>query len=134
MKILIVDDAQETRESLFMIIKAKIDERYEITEAKNGIEALEVIKRFQPDIVLTDIMMPEMDGFELTKILKRHIFTAAITGLSAKEHTKRMIKLSKDNYGILELLGNNIVERELFPKKVNKRTIIFNEDNLPNDF
>ena len=55
--------------------------------------------------------------------------------ITGKEgNTKRMIKLSKDNYGILELLGNNIVERELFPKKVNKRTIIFNEDNLPNDF
>ena len=55
--------------------------------------------------------------------------------ITGKEgNTKRMIKLSKDNYGILELLGNNIVERKLFPKKVNKRTIIFNEDNLPNDF
>ena len=70
MNILITEDAQETRESLFMIIKAKIDERYEITEAKNGIEALEVVKKFQLDIILTDIMMPEMDGFELIKILK----------------------------------------------------------------
>ena len=54
----------------------------------------------------------------------------AVYDITGKEgNTKRMIKLSKD-----KLLGNNIVERELFPKKVNKRTIIFNEDNLPNDF
>ena len=103
MKILIVDDAQETRESLFMIIKAKIDERYEITEAKDGIEALEVIKNFQPDIVLTDIMMPKMDGFELIKILKsnkktKHIFIAAITGLSAKEHIEKVYISGADFY------------------------------------
>lgn len=55
----------------------------EVSEAANGREALELISRVQPDIVLTDIMMPEMDGYELTESLRNSGFTGPIIGITA---------------------------------------------------
>ena len=95
MKILIVDDEKEIRESLHNIIKIKIDDAYEIIEAKDGLEALGLVDSFNPDIILTDVMMPNMDGIRLTSILKsqpqtKDIFVAAITGLSSEEDIQRI--------------------------------------------
>lgn len=103
MKILIVDDAKETRESLFNIIKAKIDDSYEIKEAEDGLDALLVVDSFKPDIVLTDVLMPNMDGMRFTSILKsqpqtQHIFIAAITGLSGEEEIKKIYASGVDFY------------------------------------
>ena len=103
MKILIVDDAKETRESLHNIIKVKINALYEIAEAEDGLEALGLIESFKPDIVLTDILMPKMDGIRFTSIIKsqpqtKHIFVAAITGLSGEEQVEKIYASGVDFY------------------------------------
>ncbi len=103
MKILIVDDAKETRESLHNIIKVKINATYEIAEAEDGLEALGLVDSFKPDIVLTDILMPKMDGIRFTSILKsqsqtKHIFIAAITGLSGEEQIEKIYASGVDFY------------------------------------
>jgi len=90
MNILITEDAQETREVLKNIIAYSIDESAMIFEADNGVDALEIIKNNPIDILLTDIMMPNMDGFELITRVKsndatKDIFVAAITGFSGEE-------------------------------------------------
>ena len=87
MNILITEDDKETREALKNIILYSIDETITVFEADNGAEALEIIEDNTIDILLTDIMMPTMDGFELITRVKnseslKHIFIAAITGLS----------------------------------------------------
>jgi len=116
MKILIVDDAKETRETLHNIIKAKIDVACEIEEAEDGLDALEVIKRFQPEIVLTDIMMPRMDGIRLTSKIKsqkltKDIFVAAITGLSGEEEIKKIYASGVDFYIAKPFQLDDIVAR-----------------------
>jgi len=103
MKILIVDDEKETRESLHNIIKVKINQAYEVMEAEDGLEALGMIDSFKPDIVLTDILMPNMDGIRFTSILKsqpqtKHIFVAAITGLSGEEQIQKIYASGVDFY------------------------------------
>ncbi|MEA1918378.1 MAG: response regulator [Campylobacterota bacterium] len=103
MKILIVDDSKETRESLLNIIKIKIDATYEIECAEDGLEALGIVESFKPDIVLTDILMPKMDGIKFASLLKsqnetKHIFIAAITGLSGEEQIKRIYSSGVDFY------------------------------------
>ncbi len=65
--VLIVDDSKLSRNALGDILKGA---GYEILEAKNGIEAVEMATKHAPDCILLDILMPEMDGFEVLKILK----------------------------------------------------------------
>ncbi len=68
-KILIVDDCGTTRKLLSYIIKEK---GYKIYGASNGIEALEMLATHPVDLVVTDLNMPQMDGFELSKSLREN--------------------------------------------------------------
>ncbi len=66
-RILIVDDAPANIQTLAGILKEK---GYQISVATNGRQALEVVARVAPDLILLDVMMPEMDGFETCRRLK----------------------------------------------------------------
>ena len=66
-RILIVDDTPANIQALAAILKGK---GYQISAATNGKQALEVLTRVQPDLILLDVMMPEMDGFETCRRLK----------------------------------------------------------------
>ena len=67
-KILIADDRYEVVE----LVKATLEgEDYQVIDASDGKEALEKIKREKPDLVLLDIIMPRMDGFEVLSEVKK---------------------------------------------------------------
>jgi PAS domain S-box-containing protein len=66
-RVLVVDDELGPRESLRMLLKPA----YQVQTAENGRTALDLVRRFQPDIVIMDIKMPEMDGLELLRHVKR---------------------------------------------------------------
>jgi CheY-like chemotaxis protein len=69
-KILIVNDDDAIRDITKMILEAK---GYELAEAVNGRLALAEAASFKPDLILLDIMMPEMDGFEACQRLKENV-------------------------------------------------------------
>jgi len=64
--ILIVEDNMELREYL----KFELKNTYKVFEAPNGKKGLEMAKKNKPDIIIADVMMPEMDGFQMTRLLK----------------------------------------------------------------
>ena len=68
-RILVVDDViQNVR-----LLEAKLaTEYYTVLPTYSGIECLEKVKEFQPDIILLDVMMPEMDGFEATTAIRKY--------------------------------------------------------------
>ena len=69
-RILIVDDHSVVRQGLRMFLG--LEPTFEIVgEAANGIEAIERVKELGPDVVLMDLLMPEMDGIAATEIIKR---------------------------------------------------------------
>ena len=68
-KILLVDDEQDLRDVLEISL---LDFGYTVFTAENGKEALEIFKKENPIIVLTDIKMPEMGGIELLSKIKNH--------------------------------------------------------------
>ncbi len=63
-KILVIDDETALRENIAEILTFQ---NYDVATAKNGLDAIEVLKNFEPDLILCDIMMPEMNGFEFIK-------------------------------------------------------------------
>lgn len=73
-KILIVDDAAENIKLLTSLLK----EEYQTFFAKNGKTALQVAKSKQPDLILLDIVMPEMDGYQVCKLLQQDPETTEI--------------------------------------------------------
>src|SRR5258708_15375564 len=66
-RILIIDDAPANIQTLSTILKER---GYNINIATNGRQGLEVLERIRPDLILLDIMMPEMDGFETCRRIK----------------------------------------------------------------
>lgn len=66
-KILVVDDLLE---NLRLLSNLLLEEGYDVRRAPDGSMALKNVPRFQPDLILLDIMMPEMSGYEVCKALK----------------------------------------------------------------
>lgn len=74
-RILVVDDDRETR-FLFRLIFEDAD--YEVDEAPDGVAALGVVQEYRPDLLVTDILMPVMDGLALIARLRSEALTAAL--------------------------------------------------------
>lgn len=72
--ILIVEDEKE----IHLFLKDLLESKYKIIVAYNGLEALEILKDKFPDIIISDVMMPEMDGVELCRIVKQDLNTCHI--------------------------------------------------------
>ncbi|BAK15104.1 response regulator containing a CheY-like receiver domain and an HTH DNA-binding domain [Solibacillus silvestris StLB046] len=69
-RVLIADDHHVVRRGLLFFLKTQKDIEV-VGEAKNGLEAVELVEQLSPDIVLMDLVMPEMDGIQATKKIKR---------------------------------------------------------------
>lgn len=65
-RIIIVDDNQDMLQFLFSLLTTD----YEVFQAVNGKEGLDLALQMKPDLILSDVMMPEMDGYELTRLIK----------------------------------------------------------------
>lgn len=99
-KILIVDDEIDTLLPLKMSLEA---EDYLVLGASNGFEALELAKTNIPDLILLDIMMPGMDGYEVCARLKKYPVTRNIPVimLTAKDAVREKVKgldIGADDY------------------------------------
>jgi ligand-binding sensor domain-containing protein/signal transduction histidine kinase/DNA-binding response OmpR family regulator len=68
----------EDNEELLILIREILSKHYHVIPAKNGLEALEIIRANEVDIIVSDVMMPDMDGLELCRILKNDIETSHI--------------------------------------------------------
>jgi len=79
--ILVVEDDKNTRLLLKTVLEA---ENYTVTCAENGVEALEKMDREHVDLIVLDIMMPKMDGYELTRVLREQENYLPILMISAK--------------------------------------------------
>ena len=98
-KILVVDDDLEIRK----YIKKELGDRFKVTLAANGKEALNTILKEAPDLVISDIMMPEMDGLELCRRIKKnininHIPVILLTAKSTQERNLESLNLGADAY------------------------------------
>lgn len=96
-KILIVDDDPETIQFLSLVLTRQ---GYQPLAAKNGMEALSLARSDKPDLIILDVMMPDMDGFEVARNLRRHPDTALIPILMFTAKTMVEDKLAGYESGV----------------------------------
>lgn len=106
-KIMIVEDDSSLREIYSIRITA---EGYEVVSAGDGEEALAVAVREKPDLILSDVMMPKISGFDMLDILRSTPETANIkvimmTALSADDQRERGERLGADRYLVKSQVG-----------------------------
>lgn len=89
-KILIVDDHPMMRDALKMSLSSE-DDMQVIGEASNGIEALKLLESLQPDIILMDLLMPELDGLQTIERIMKHDPDAKVLVLTSMEDEERVV-------------------------------------------
>jgi chemosensory pili system protein ChpA (sensor histidine kinase/response regulator) len=108
--VMVVDDSLTVRKITSRLL---LREGYQVVTAKDGVDALQQLQEVTPDIMLLDIEMPRMDGFELTRNLRADSVTARIpiimiTSRTAEKHRNFALEL-----GVNEYLGKPFQEDEL---------------------
>ncbi|MGE5614581.1 MAG: response regulator [Bacillota bacterium] len=110
-KLIIVDDEDEVRQGILQNINWEKYGFQVAGEAENGREALDHIEKEVPDLVITDIKMPVMDGLELSSILKESFPTVKIviiTGFDDFKYAQQAIK-----YGVLEYILKPVLPKDI---------------------
>ncbi len=122
-KVLLVEDDQELRHYL----KENLDRYYTVFTAKNGVGGLEKAKKKSPDIILSDVMMPKMDGIELCEKIKSDpkLCHIPIVLLTAKTNDKD--KLHGFEHGADDYIDKPFILREL---KIRVDNILKNRKKL----
>lgn len=110
-KILIVDDEPDILE----ILKYNFEkEKYNVTTAKNGKEAIVLAQKINPDLIILDVMMPELDGIETCRLLRE---------IPAFSNTL-IIFLTARNEEYSEIAGFNVGADDYVTKPIRPRTLI----------
>ncbi len=134
MTILIVDDEPRIRDFVRMNLEL---EHYAVLEANNGVEAVEQLREFLPDLVVLDVMMPEMDGFETLRAI-REVSTVPVIMLTVRQSEQDRIHgldLGADDYiakpfspGELLSRIRALLRRSFMPAPSRKTEIIVDPD------
>jgi two-component system KDP operon response regulator KdpE len=134
MTILVVDDEPRIRDFVRMNLEL---EHYHVIEASNGVEALEQLRENLPDLVVLDVMMPEMDGFETLRAM-REVSTVPVIMLTVRQSEQDKIRgldLGADDYiakpfSPRELLSRirALLRRSLMPTPSRKTEIVVDLD------
>jgi PleD family two-component response regulator len=112
MKILVIEDMEALREE---VIDTLSYEGFNVVGAENGLVGIKVAQNFQPDLIVCDVMMPELDGYATLEILRQDPETAAIpfiflTAKADKGDMRQGMELGADDYltkpfTVSELIG-----------------------------
>lgn len=125
MKVLVVDDEKLIRD----VIKEYLEiENYEVCEASNGLEAVQIATNDDISIIIMDIMMPQMDGFSAYKKIKE---TKKIPCIMLSARNEEYDKLSGFELGIDDYITKPFSPKELIARiKAIMRRVFFEEDKI----
>lgn len=126
-RILIVDDHHVVRKGLLFFFRTQSDLEI-VGEATNGKEAVKLADSLKPDIILMDLVMPEMDGIEATKIIKQdhpEIKIMMLTSFSDQDHVIPALEAGASGFQLKDIQPDELVtslkkimsgENQLHPK------------------
>jgi signal transduction histidine kinase/DNA-binding response OmpR family regulator len=129
-RILVVDDDANIRE---LLLQELTEAGYQVLLATNGHEAVTAVRRDRPDLVVLDVMMPEMNGFDVAAVLKNDPLTMdiPIVILSIVQDRDRGFRLGVDRY-LTKPIDTDLLFREvgalIEQKKSHKRVLVVDED------
>ena len=129
-RILVVDDDANIRE---LLLQELTEAGYQVQLATNGREAVAAVRRERPDLVVLDVMMPEMNGFDVAAVLKNDPETMdiPIVILSIVQDRDRGFRLGVDRY-LTKPIDTDLLFREvgalIEQKKSHKRVLVVDED------
>lgn len=114
-KILLVDDDVATRGMYAEVFEA---EGFQVVEANDGVEGLDLASKENPDLVFTGIIMPRMDGFSLMEALQKSVATANIpviisSHMGREEDQQRANKLGAKDFIVRDLVTPNKVVKKI---------------------
>ena len=131
-KLLLVEDNKQ----LLMLMRRLLKQDYHVFVASNGREALDIIGQQELDLIVSDVMMPVMDGNELTRSIKEseeygHLPIILLTAKTQEEDREESLVIGADDYitkpfkiGDLKLRINNIIEnRKRIQREFSQQTI-----------
>lgn len=128
-KILVVEDTVSIREEIVDIFKM---EGYQVIEAINGLEGLNKAIKEKPDLIVSDILMPKLNGYKMLNELHKHSITASIpliflTAKAENMDIRKGMNLGADDYLIKPLNPNDLILT--VQKKLKKQEIINSKFN-----
>lgn len=111
-KILAVDDEND----ILLILKTALKDEYDVTTASNGPEALMKIEEDLPDLVILDMMMPEMDGIEVLEEIRKMSHTATtpvifLTGVSDRAKIREALDKGTQYYIVKPFNYNDLLSK-----------------------
>lgn len=112
-KILVADDDKSTRELISIVLE---DEGYEVITAINGIETVEKTQKEKPDLIVLDIMMPQMDGYEALNKIKENSDIARIPILVITARTIKIYEKISKGLGAVDHITKPFSPDELLDK------------------
>jgi CheY-like chemotaxis protein len=129
-RILVVDDEANIRE---LLTQEFTDAGYTVQTASNGREAVQKVRADRPDLIVLDVMMPEMNGFDVAAVLKNDPATMdiPIVILSIVQDRERGFRLGVDRY-LTKPIDTDLLFKEvgtlIEQKKSHKRVLVVDED------
>ena len=142
-KILVIEDEAQIRINITLMLKG---EGYEVSAAENGRRGVEVAREFMPDLVLCDVMMPELDGFGVLDALRADgrfadLPFVFLTALDDRASMRRGMNLGADDYltkpftrdDLLETVGSRF-KRHAEVEKVFESRLTLKVDELQHQF
>ncbi|TYS15437.1 response regulator transcription factor [Rossellomorea vietnamensis] len=111
-RVLIADDHHVVRRGLVFFLKTQKDIEI-VGEAANGKEAVELAEKLQPDLILMDLVMPEMDGIQATRLIKKsheNIEIMMLTSFSDQDHVIPAIEAGASGYQLKDIEPDELVE------------------------
>ena len=131
-KILLIEDDEIMRENISELIALT---GYEVEVAANGMLGVEKVSSFKPDLIVCDVMMPELDGYGVLYILSQKPETASIpfiflTAKSEKEDLRKGMELGADDYlskpfestELIRAIESRLKKNELLKKEFSNNT------------
>lgn len=112
-RVLIVDDEEQVLDMLGQMLSR---EGFEVSRARNGKEAIEIVRKQQPHLIVTDLLMPEMEGIELIRQLRKSAPAIKIIAISGGS---RFID-AYDQLRVARLLGADFC----FSKPIERREFV----------
>ena len=135
--ILIVEDNDDLR----FFVQRPLSDEFEVTTAEDGAVAWEIIRREIPDLVISDVMMPNMDGFELCQLMKSsfetsHIPLILLTALSDRTEQLHGLGLGADDYltkpfdmGLLQQRIRSLIKNREFVREKSLKLLKSDHDD-----